>query len=200
MSASRALAILISTLAFCGSAHATTVPTDLALQFTATPNADLHPGDVISFTLSLTNHGPEAVDSFGVYSSPILYELDLNRITTDCDNRLVLAVADLENGFYYVLNWYALGTEDPPTPLQPGDTLTCLFSIPYTQWAPPEFALTFRPPSDFHDLDDSNNVATVVLRGSTAFALTAVPATSPLALILLALLLVGSAGFVWIRT
>lgn len=191
----RVLAVLALGSCLCGLAHGVTVPTDVALQFTASPNANLHPGDVISFTLSVTNHGPEAVSAFGVYSSPILYELDLGQITADCDNHLIVAVADLEDGFYYDLGWYAVGTEEPPIPLLPGDTLTCLFTIPYTQWAPPEFALTFQPPSDFHDLDDSNNSATVVLRGSTAFALTAVPATSPVALVLLTLLLAGSAGF-----
>ena len=78
--------------------------------------------------------------------------------------------------------------------LQPGETLYCHFTLPYTQWAPAEFALTFHPPSDFSDLDNSNNAATVVLHRAAvpAASATPVPTLSPLALSLLAALLAMS--------
>lgn len=189
----RSLAIFVQGLCWCALAQATPAPTDVVVQFSATPNTDLHPGDVISFTLSVTNLGPEPVAPFAVASSEIYDELDLfDGGTTNCDDHLVLAVLDYEDHFTYELVWFPLGAGDLNARLQAGETLTCDFTRPYTQWAPPEFPLTFT--SDLEDLDDSNNSATVVLRGPTAFALTAVPATSPLALTLLALLLAVAAG------
>lgn len=198
MNALRALFVFVLSLGLCGLLEATTLPTDLALQFSAAPNTNLHPGDMISFTLSVTNLGPEVVNGFGVYSSPIFDELDLfEGGTTNCDNRLVIAVADLENSFYYVLNWYAVGGAAGP-PLQPGETLSCHFTLPYTQWAPAEFPLTFHPPSDFSDLDNSNNSATVVLHRAAApvASATQVPTLSAWSLSLLALLIAASA---WIE-
>lgn len=198
MRITRVLAILVLDWCLCALAHGTTVPTDVAVQFSARPSTDLHPGDVISFDLSVTNLGPEPVAAFAVGSSEIYDELDLfDGGTTECDDHLVLVVLDYEDYFTYALVWFPLGAGDPNAQLQVGETLSCYFTLPYTQWAPPEFSLTFE--SNLEDLDASNNTATVVLRGSTAFALTSVPATSPVALMLLGLLLAGSAGFVWIR-
>lgn len=101
------------------------IPSDLAVSFSAEPNAELHPGDVVAFTISITNNGPEPVDRFALGSSPIYDELDVLSATINCNSRLILAVTDLEDGFYYTYTWAVLLPGDPP--LQVGETRYCYF-------------------------------------------------------------------------
>lgn len=155
------------------------VPSDLAVSLTAEPNVNLRPGDLVSFTISITNNGPESVDRFALTSSPIYDELDvLEGGSSDCDH-LYLAVVDLTDTFYYEYIWYPAWPGE--TPLQVGETRYCYLTLPYTQWAPPEFPVTFSPGTAFGDLDPSNNSATVILRGAGA-AVTSVPTLSRIAL------------------
>jgi hypothetical protein len=159
------------------------IPSDLAVSFSAEPNAELHPGDVVAFTISITNNGPEPVDRFALGSSPIYDELDVLSATINCNSRLILAVTDLEDGFYYTYTWAVLLPGDPP--MQVGETRYCYFSLPYTPWAPPEFPLTFSS-APFIDLDPSNNSATVtLLRAMQSTATTAVPTLSSTTLAML---------------
>ena len=156
------------------------IPSDLAVSLSAEPNADLHSGDIVSFTISITNNGPEPVDRFALGSSPIYDELDVLSGTADCDYHLLLAVVDLDDGFYYTYTWAVLLPGDPP--MQVGETRYCYFSLPYTPWAPPEFPLTFSS-DPFIDLDPSNNSATVTLRRAVqGAATTPVPTLSHMAL------------------
>lgn len=166
------------------------IPSDLSVSLTAEPSADLRAGDVVSFTISTTNNGPEPVDRFALESSSIVDELDVLGATVDCDDHLFLTVVDLENGFYYTYIWQLVLPGEPP--LQVGETRNCHFAIPYTASAPAEFSVTFSPGSAFTDLDPSNNSATVILRRQESVA-RAVPASSIASLALLAVLLMSTA-------
>lgn len=157
------------------------IPSDLAVSLTAEPSGDLEPGDIVSFTISITNNGPEPVDRFALQSSPIVDEIDVLSGSIDCDDHLFVTVADFGSGFYYTYIWQLAFPGEPP--LQVGETRHCRFSDPYTEWAPPEFPVTFSPGTAFSDLDPSNDIATVVLRGATrGVATTPVPTLSSVGL------------------
>ena len=171
------------------------IPSDIAVSLTAEPSGDLQPGDIVSFTISITNNGPEPVDRFALQSSPIVDELDvLSGGTIDCDDHLFVTVADFGSGFYYTYIWQLAFPGEPP--LQVGETRHCYFSDPYTEWAPSEFPVTFSPGTAFSDLDPSNDATTVVLRGATqGVATTPVPALSPMALATLIALMASFGGW-----
>jgi hypothetical protein len=173
------------------SAGTIELPTDVSVSLSAEPTVDLHTGDIVSFTVSVTNNGPEPAHPLALGSSPIYDELDVFGGTADCDYRLVLGVVDGTDFFYYFLTWFPVLLEDDPLPV--GATVYCYFTLPYTRWAPNEFPVTFSI-SDrvFTDLDPSNNSATVTLhRARPGAAPTPVPTLSPLALMALAGLLIG---------
>lgn len=180
-------------LASSMSASAGTIPlaADVSLSFTAEPNSNLQSGQRIAFTLSVTNHGPEAASPVRFGSSPIFDELDLSTVTTDCGNTLGLAVVDLNDGFYYQYSW-APTLKLPP--LQVGESRTCRINLDFSEWAPDTFALTFALSNHIVDLDASNNFATVTLQraplGSPPVPL---PSTSIIGLLLLAAALAGPA-------
>ena len=183
---------IASGLALClaDSANAGTIPipADVSVSLTAEPDSNLHTGQRIAFTLSVTNHGPEAAAPVSFGSSPIRNELDLVTGTGACSNTLGLAVVDLSDGFYYVYSW-APTLERPP--LQVGETRTCRFYLDCTEWAPDTFALTFELSNYIADLDDSNNSATVTLqRAPTGSPPSPVPSISLSALLLLGAVLV----------
>jgi hypothetical protein len=177
-------------LAFClylagpaiASAGTITVPADLSVSLTAEPDIDLQSGQRITFTLSMTNHGPEPVTLADVLSSSIYDELDPNAATADCGDTLGLIVVDLNDGFYYAYDW------DPTlhSPLAIGETRICHLNLSFTEWAPDAFSLTFSMPYWLVDLGPSNNSATVVLRRSVlGTGAAAVPTLSPVALVIL---------------
>jgi len=123
-------------------------------------------------------------------SSPIYDELDVFSATADCGNDLVLAVVDLNDGFYYLYDWFP--TQE--SSLAVGETRYCYLNLEFTEWASDTFSLTFSMPDFLVDLDPSNDSATVTLQRASAVA-TAVPTLSPMALVLLMALtmLVGAA-------
>lgn len=166
------------------------VPSDISVSLTADPSVNLHSGDRINLTISVTNHGPEPVDRLALGSSPIYDELNVfsSNASSDCDNNLILQVVDLETTFYYLYAYYVANQESP---MAVGETRTCHLSLDYTQWAPPVFSFTFDMRT-FDDLDPSNNTATVVLRRAVV-APTTVPSSSPAGLGLLVLVLMGAA-------
>jgi hypothetical protein len=141
----------------------------------------LQPGDIVSFTISITNNGPEPVDRFALQSSAIVDELDVLNGTIDCDDHLFVTIADFGSGYYYTYIWQLSFPGEPP--LQVGETRHCNFSDPYTEWAPPKFRVTFSPGTAFSDLNPSNDAATVVLLGAThGIATTPVPTLSSIGL------------------
>jgi hypothetical protein len=135
------------------------IPSDVAVELLAVPSAQLHAGDRITFTVSATNNGPEPTTELAFDSSPIYDELELAGFTTDCHGQFVVAVVDLENSFYYLLNWFP---DDQA--LAVGETITCHVSMDYTQWAPPTFAFSYSLSGYLSDLDSSNNTSTVFLQ------------------------------------
>ncbi len=172
------------------SAGTIELPTDVSVSLSAEPTANLHPGDIVSFTFSVTNNGPEPAHPLSLGSSPIYDELDVFGATADCNYRLVLGVADGTDFFYYLLTWFPVFLEDDPLPV--GATVYCYFTLPYTQRAPSEFPVTFDIPDRvFTDLDPSNNSATVTLhRAGQGLVAPPVPTLSPFALTALAGLLI----------
>ncbi|MEO5625613.1 MAG: hypothetical protein ABIQ70_06375 [Dokdonella sp.] len=181
-------------LAICGSASlkagTVALPTDVSVALTAVPSANLQPGDRITFQISVTNHGPEAVSRVVLVSSPIYNELDVSNASADCGNNLVLAVVDLQSSFYYLYTWAAATVESP---LAVGETRNCFFRVDYTPEAPLAFPLAFGFPEWLFDLNPTNNLASVSLR--RAVAVKSVPALSPAWLGLLILSLITA---VWI--
>jgi len=159
------------------------------VDLTAEPDNNLESGQRITFTLSVTNHGPEPAAPVSLGSSPIYDELDVFSATADCGDDLGLAVVDLNDGFYYVYDWFP--TQD--SPLAVGETRYCYLNLEFTAWAPDTFALTFAMPDFLVDLDSSNNSATVTLQRAAAVA-TAVPMLSPMSLVALAVLTMLVAG------
>jgi hypothetical protein len=157
---------------------------------TAEPDSNLESGQRISFTISVTNHGPEPVAPVSLGSSPIYDELDVFSATVDCGDDLGLAVVDLNDGFYYVYAWFP--TQE--SPLAVGETRNCYLNLEFTEWAPDTFSLTFSMSNYLIDLDASNNSATVTLHRAIQGNATPVPTLSPLALVMLAGLLVWLAS------
>ena len=168
MSAMRALRIA-SGLALCladpANAGTIPIPADVSVSLTAEPTSNLHPGQRIAFTLSVTNHGPEPAAPVALLSSPILDELDLSTATVDCGNALGVIVVDLNDGFHYLYSWEPT---NGLTPLEVDETRNCYINLDYTEWAPDVFTLTFELSSFIVDLDSSNNSATVTLRRASA--------------------------------
>jgi len=124
-------------------------------------------------------------------SSPIYDELDVfTASSSGCDGDLILAVADLEDTFYFLYTYFAVADG----PLAVGETRNCYLTLEFTPWAPSVFPVTFDM-SSYVDLDPSNNSATVFLRRPVAIA-TPVPTLSPIWLGLLTCLLMAITG-IW---
>jgi hypothetical protein len=153
---------------------------------TAAPDSNLESGQRVTFTISVTNRGPEPATPISVGSSPIYDELDVLTATSDCEDELALAIVDTSDGYYYVYDWFPTDA----SPLAVGETRSCNLNLEFTEHAPDTFPLTFSMPDFLVDLDPSNNSATATLRrvnqGSIA---TAVPALSHAYLAVLAGLL-----------
>jgi hypothetical protein len=155
----------------------------------------LESGDTITFAIAVTNLGPEPIDAFVVSSSFFHDELDVFSLTVEeCEGGPFSAVVVdyIGGGWDYYLHWYpAL----PPSPvLDVGETLTCRFGMALTETAPATYPFSFDLGGSFVDLNPANDTATVLLRrAASAAATTPIPALSPFALSLLAVLLVGMA-------
>jgi len=107
----------------CASAGPINLPSDIAVGLTANRSEDLVPGQLITFTITVTNNGPEPVHPLSLIGSPIYDELDVFGGTADCENRLALAVADGDDFFYYIYSWFPIFLEDDPLPV--GATRSC---------------------------------------------------------------------------
>lgn len=176
-------------LAGSASLHAGTIPApaDVSVGLAATPDSNLQSGQRVTFTLSVTNHGPEPATPISVGSSPIYDELDVLSATSDCEDTIALAMVDTSDGYYYVYDWFPTDA----SPLVAGKTRSCNFNLEFTEHALDTFSLTFSMPDFLVYLDPSNNSATATLRrANQASRATAVPALSPACLAMLAGLLI----------
>jgi hypothetical protein len=160
------------------------IPSDVSVQLSAEPDSGLVTGQPITFTFSVTNHGPEPVPTLVVSSSDFTNEFNLALGTSDCSN-LGLVVVDGKS-FYYYYDWVpSFGGA-----IEVGETRSCHLTLPVGSQAPDIWAFGLSMPSSYQDLDGSNNASEVTLR--RVLGVTApipVPAMSPIALLFLALLM-----------
>src|SRR5690348_9661318 len=115
-----ALALFLAPLGNYLHAGTIPVPADISVALTAEPSSDLLSGQRITFTLAVTNHGPDPAAPVSLGSSAIYDELDVLSATSDCAN-LALAVVDTSDGFYYAYDWFP--TDE--SPLAVGETRSC---------------------------------------------------------------------------
>jgi hypothetical protein len=169
------------------------LPSDVSVSLAAEPTVGLEPGDTITFTISVTNNGPEVVDRLTLSSSFFVDELDVAAGSVGvCEGPLGVAVSDFIGGYEYWIAWDPVTYTDPALlTLQVGETRTCQFSMPLTSAAPNVYPFSFSLAGFLSDLNPSNNSASVTLRRAVGATATPVPTLSPFALSLLALLLTG---------
>lgn len=163
------------------------IPSDVSISLTANPRNNLTPGQVVAFTITATNNGPEPVTALPLISSDFVDEFDLQAGSSECPG-IALLVTDGET-FHYNFVWYP----NDEGAIALGETRVCRINLPITSRAPNVLPFSFGMPSFVTDLHASNNTATVYLR--RAFVATrSVPALSPIMLLLLATSLAGVAG------
>jgi hypothetical protein len=165
------------------------LPSDVSVSLAAEPTVGLQPGDIVTFTISVTNNGPEVVDRLALSSSSFVDELDAAAgSVAACEGPLGVDVSDFIGGYEYFIVWYPVFPKDPAVlTLDVGETRSCQFSMPLTSAAPDDYPFSFSLAGSLSDLDASNNSATVTLRRATeGAATTPVPTLSPLALALMA--------------
>lgn len=161
-----------------------TLLSDISIDLTAEPPSELQPGQEITFTITVTNHGPEPVDRVILGSSAIREELDVYSTSSNCDNTLALSVVDLVDGYYFQYDWLAAS---PSSPLAAGAKRSCSFSLVYLDGAPDLFPVSFGYPNWLFDLNNDNNSAVITLgRGTVDVEPIALPLLSPGWLLLLA--------------
>ncbi len=185
----RALTLATASLARAGNPPIP-VPADISVSLVANPSENLSPGDPIFFTLSVTNHGPEAVDRLVLTSSEYYDEFD--HFDASLCPHMIVAVADGAS-FRYLFFWYA----SDEGILAVGQTLSCQMRLTLTPSAPPVFTFSFFLPDFFEDINPLNDSATVYLRRAVS-ATTPVPVFSA-AMSLLLVLLVATLGGLALR-
>ncbi|HET6546353.1 MAG TPA: IPTL-CTERM sorting domain-containing protein [Rhodanobacteraceae bacterium] len=184
-----ALASSLPGMSMAGSPDPTPVPADLSVALLAEPNTNLEPGELVTFTLSVTNHGPEIVNVVSLRSSTFIEELHVHDLSTDCQN-LDVAVGDFQGGYDYTLSWY-LTLQGP---LAVGETRSCHIQLSVGN-LPEVFLFSFFVSPYFQDINPANDRATVYLRRGPAPEAAPIPTLSPTAACLLATLLASMAGF-----
>lgn len=133
------------------------ISSDVSVELTGSPTSNLAPGQIIHFTLSLTNHGSESIPFLGIVSSEFYDEFDLSANANDCP--LILNVLDGDTFFRYLYTWLPTLS----SAISPGETRVCHFQTALSANAPTVVPLTFGLSTDFVDPDPSNNSATVYL-------------------------------------
>lgn len=165
------------------------IPSDIAVSLSADKTTDLHPGEVITFTLAATNVGNQPAFPVVLASSHFVDEF--NFVSADCV--LVTVVADGKDFYEYWFTWYAAALPGAP-PILPGDSRICRFQFALTTHAPAVYPFTFGLPSFFTDPNPDNDNATVVLRRGD-LAAHELPVDSPIVLLLLALGMMVIGGY-----
>jgi hypothetical protein len=181
-----ALAVFALALALTSAARAgqQVIPADIGITFTAAPNTDLHAGESINGTLTVTNFGPGAANYLVVQSSSFTNEF--GSFAADPEECFVFAtVVDAQPAPYYYLNWQVANVLGAGTaPFRPGETRTCHLTFSLSPTASPSMTFGWNIPSFFVDLNSANNASTVLLQ----LAAVPVPAVAPLGSAILCLL------------
>ncbi len=182
MNASRYLFAIatLGAVAISLASTAVVVPSDVAVSLAATPSVNLVPGQPITFTLAVTNLGPEPVDRVEIISSNISDQLDLSTAKVDCTG-MVLNVVDTTTGAYYYYSWYPAFFSD----IAVAETRACHLTLALTSHAQATTPFSFGLPSYYTDINSSNNSAMVLLQQ----VVPSIPSLSPIALLLLAVLI-----------
>jgi hypothetical protein len=163
----------------------TPIPSDVSVQFSASPETDLRTGQLIDFTLTATNLGPKPVQQTVLFSSDIyLHELEFVNVVS-CAN-LAGVVGNGVGLPFFSLHWYL--TLDKP--LGVGETRTCTFRFSLGSAAPARYEFRFATSGNYPDINPANDSASVFLRRHVE----AIPLLSPLTMIVLALVLAAFAS------
>ena len=173
------------------------LPSDVSVSLVAEPTVGVEPGDSVTFTISVTNNGPEVVDRLSLSSSFFVDEFDgAAGSVVACEGPLGVAVSDFIGGYEYFIIWDPVFPKDPALlTLDVGETRTCQFSMPLTSAAPNVYPFSFSLAGFLSDLDASNNSATITVHRAAGSDVTPIPTLSPFALSVLAALLTG---MVWV--
>ena len=109
--------LLIATTLVAGPVLAGNVvelPSDVSVSLVAEPTVGLEPGDIVTFTISVTNNGPEVVDRLTLSSSFFVDELDVFAGSViACEGPLLVAVSDFIGGYEYWIDWDPVTYTDP---------------------------------------------------------------------------------------
>ena len=184
------LAIMTIAMASGGARAQETIPADIGVTLSATPNTNLVPGQPIKLTISVTNYGPGSA-GYLVLQSSTYFDQFSNFVADPNECYLFGTVADAYPTPYYYLNWEIANVLGVPgsRPFASGETRTCHLQLSLTQQAPGVSYFSFGVPSYFIDLNQNNNVAAVSLRQARQ----QVPALSGAAMLALSALLAVSA-------
>jgi uncharacterized repeat protein (TIGR01451 family) len=163
--------------------------TDVSVTMTATPAANLVPGQQVQFTVTVTNLGPVPIQQpIAITSSNIVGDV-LSNGSSDCG--ILPIVVDLRTGgSYYYLLWEVFGQSEAPN-FAVGDSVSCHISESITPQTPPIFDFSMGLDPYWSDIDPSNNSATVALQPAPI----PTPALSTWALLLLTGLVVLAGAF-----
>lgn len=175
------IALFVATPVFAGFVN---VPADVSVGLTVEPNSGLITGQPVTFTIAVTNHGPDPVNSLLLVSSDFVDEFDLSFGSTNCPD-FGLIVTDGKTFHYnFLVRPTHAGT------LAVGETRICQMTQVLSSQAPDVWSFAFEIPFFYIDLNPANNIASVTLRRATAAAPPAMlPTLSVPALLALASLL-----------
>ncbi|UXI66155.1 hypothetical protein [Tahibacter amnicola] len=161
------------------------LPSNVAVAFSASPTTGLNSGDQIRFEVLATNLGPQTLNGLAITSSDFTNEFEFGATSVDCAG-VVLQVSDGLPGPHYNIVWYAALL--PDRPLAVGQTTRCAFTLTLSRNAPIRLPFSFSLPDYYVEPDPNdtaNNSGTVVFEQ----VIPSLPATSPVALTVLLVLL-----------
>jgi hypothetical protein len=170
------------------------LPSDVSVNLTATPAANLMPGQAIDVVVQVTNHGPEDLPAVIVHGERYVNEIEL--LSVDSNECFVyIVVEDLSNGFDYLITWMVANEVGGTAPvLRAGEVRTCHMQLALTDAAPPIYTLSFGLLTPlFSDPNPTDDQSSVELRREVSAA-TALPATSTIGAWLLGFLLASFAA------
>ena len=164
------------------------LPSDVQVALSADNTRNLKTGDVIEFTMTVRNNGPQTIGYFSIVGPEVFTEFHQPGLNwNDC--AMLTDTGDSDFGPFWQLVWYPSGLT-LENPVAPGDERVCHFELTVAPGLPAQYPFTVRLGTYFTDTDSANNTATVQLRRTV----TQVPSLSRLSLILLSLLIIGSAS------